>query len=261
MKKTGHERSETVLRIRSGRPFPFIALLMLLLLAGCAGTETMVQETRDVKEIYLSGLDHYQKRMYEEAEREFKIILADYPLSAYALDAQIMLADTYYAVERYEDASSYYTSFVAMHPAHPRAPYALFQKGMCYFKEVLSVDRDQTATRKALFAFEDLLRAYPDSPYAGKAGELIGFLRRRLAERELYVGRFHYKTGNYRGALHRFRGILENYPDAGITDKALYYMGKSYTMLGEEELARKTFTRLLNEFPDSPFADEIDDNL
>ncbi len=237
------------------------AITLLLLLAGCAGTKSSVQETRDVKEVFSSGLHFYQKEMYEEAEKEFKSILEDFPLSPYALEAQIMLGDTYYKLERYEDAASYYTSFVAMHPSHPKAPYALFQKGMCHFKEVLSVDRDQTSTRKALFAFEDLVRAYPDSPYAEKAKELMGFLRERLAESEFYVGRFYYKTGNYKGALYRFREILENYPDAGIIDKTLYYMGKSYSMLGDKELARKTFTRLLNEFPDSPFANDVEDEL
>lgn len=199
--------------------------------------------------------------MYDEAEAEFKGIMEDYPFDAHAADAVLMLADTYYAQDNYGDASAYYTTFYAFHPSHSKAPYALFQKGMSHLKEVLSIDRDQTSTRKALFAFEDLLTNYPESPYSDKARELIVFLKRRLAERELYVGGFYFKVKNYRGALLRFGSVLKDYPSSGLVDRALYYIGESYIMLGEKERARDAFSTLVTEFPKSPFADSAKDRL
>ncbi len=237
-----------------------VFLVLVLFVGGCAGQGKSLDEM-DAGEIYYRGVKAYHNLNYELAESSFKRLMEEFPLSPYALDAELMLADTYYRVERYEDASSYYTNFVTLHPSHPKAPYALFQKGMSHFKDVLSVDRDQTATRKALFAFEDLVRYYPESPYAEKAKELIRFLRRRLAEREFYVGRFYFKGKNYKGALYRFREILEHYPDVGLTDKTLYYIGESYTRLGEKNLAEEVFSTLIKEFPDSPFAESAKGRL
>lgn len=220
--------------------------------SGCASQDLDIK--RDAAELYGSAVESYLSGKLEESERGFKAILEDHPLSHYATDAQLMIADVSYAMSNYEDAGAYYTSFVALHPSHPRAAYAQFQKGMSYFKDVLSLDRDQTATRKAMFAFEDLLAAYPDSPYSPKAQELVSFLRNRLAEREFYIARFYFKNKNYKGALGRLSDILTQYPDSGINDKTLFYIGESYRRLGESELAHETFTTLISNYPGSPFA-------
>jgi outer membrane protein assembly factor BamD len=223
------------------------------LFAGCASVDEQTRVKRDPQEVYDTAMKAYVERSYEEAEEGFKLLTEDYPLNPFAIEAQLMLADVCFAQERYPEAGSYYTNFVALHPVHQRASYALFQKGMSYFKDVLSYDRDQTFTKKALFAFEDLVEAYPESMYREKAEELIVFLTRRLAKRELAIARFYFKGKNYEGALSRFRDILEQYPEAGMTDETLYYIGETYKRLGEEQLSREAFMMLITDFPDSPF--------
>jgi len=242
--------------------FLFVVLLAAaaITFSGCAATPE-ADIKRDAAALYSSAVESYLSSRLEESEKGFKAILEEHPLSQYSTDAQLMIGDVSYAMENYEDAGSYYTSFVALHPSHPRAAYAQFQKGMSHFKEVLSLDRDQTATRKALFAFEDLLSAYPDSPYSARAGELVSFLKNRLAEKEFYIARFYFKNRNYKGALGRLRDILTQYPESGITDKALFYIGESYRRLGEKDLAQETFSTLITNYPASPFAKDAKGNL
>lgn len=249
-----NSRSLAGRRSLSAYPFFLLAAVLFIVLSGCAGVKDMSGRTNPA-ELYETGMKSYLDGRYVEAESAFRTLLDEHPISQYSLDAQLMLGDVCYEMEKFDDASSYYTSFVALHPVHPRAAYALFKKGMSHFKEVLTFDRDQTSTRKALYAFEDLIAVYPDSPYYSKSKDLITFLRRRLAERELYVAEFYYKSKNYKGALGRFRDILENYPDSGLGDKALYYVGLSYTKLGEAKLAVDTFSTLISEYPESPFAE------
>jgi outer membrane protein assembly factor BamD len=243
------------------RPFAALILLALFMLPACASTNQAKGASAGVEELYSKAMTSYQDGSYRDAEAYFKGIMEDHPLSPYSVEAQLMLGDIYYAQERYEDAGSYYTTFVTLHPTHHKAPYALFQKGMSYFKELLSLDRDQTTTKKALFTFEDFIKTYPESPYIEKAEELVLFFKRRLAESEFYVGKFYYNDKNYKGAISRFAVIVKNYPDVGLTDKALYYIGECYSGLGEEERARDVFTTLVTEFPESPFASIASDRL
>lgn len=234
-------------------PLFLAALMLFAILSGCAGAKKNLGPTNPAQ-LYDSGVQSYLDGRYEEAESSFRTLLDEHPLSRYAIDAQLMLGDVCYDMDKFDDASAYYTSFVALHPVHPRASYALFKKAMSHFKDVLSYDRDQTSTRKALYAFQDLVAVYPDSPYYAKSKELIKFLRRRLADGEFYVANFYYKSKNYKGALGRLRDILQNYPDTGLSDKTLYYIGMSYKRLGETKLASDTFSILIKDYPDSPFA-------
>lgn len=257
--KTPHANNQPANTRNTGRAAAFVLAMLIAApvfsLTGCASAPE-VQGIRDPKELYDKAMASYLDEKFEDSEKTFKTLMEEHPLSPYASEAQLMLGDVCYALERYEDAASYYTNFAAMHPRHSRAAYAFFQKGMSYFKDILSIDRDQTATKKALFAFQDLTAGYPSSPYAPKANELVVFLKGRLAEREFYVANFYFKNDNYKGALGRLRDILKTYPDAGIADKTLYMIADTYARLGEARLARNAYSTLVTNYPASPLADD-----
>lgn len=237
----------------------FVLLAAMVILAGCASHDAIVK--KDAKELYDNGMAAYIDLRYDEAEKDFRALMEDHPLSPYSVDAQLLLGDIAYAGEKYDEASAYYTNFVAFHPTHPRAAYAQFQKGMSHFRDVLSVDRDQAATKKSLFAFEDLVKNYPGSQYHEKAVGLISFLKKRLAEKELYVAHFYFNSKNYKGALMRFSIVLKDYPDSGLSDETLYYIGETYSRLGEEKLAQDAYATLLANYPESPYVKDAKDRL
>ena len=228
-------------------------IVVVMFVASCSANRAAHTGLPGAEELFNKGVASYNKSLYKESEEYLRKVVEEFPLSPLSIEAQLKLADLYFLQERYEEAQSYYTTFYTFHPSHPRAPYALFQKGMCHLREVETIDRDQTPTRKALFAFQDLIEHYPDSIYTDKARQLIGFLKNRLAENEFYVGIFYYNKGDYRGALMRFKKILEDYPNTSTIDKALYYIGEVYILLEEEELAHRTFRTLIDRFPKSPY--------
>jgi len=229
-------------------------LLLLTVFTGCAATQEEISKNNDPASLYSEGAALYNDGDYNEAIDKLKKVMEGYPLSPFAVDAELLLSDAYYSGAQYSDAASYYANFISLHPKHPKAAYALFQKGMSYFREVSTIDRDQTSTQKALLSFNDMISMYPASIYLDKAKEMVVFLKRRLAEREFYIGNFYFKDKKYKGALARFAEILKKYPDTGLSDKVLYYIGKSYIELGEKDLAKDTFSTLIANFPDSSFA-------
>ncbi len=198
----------------------------------------------------------YYKERYTQAIQVFQEIVNAYPLSGEAIEASLLIADSLYYGGDYEKAYSRYSDFVNLHPTHPKAPYALFQKGMSAFNRMDTIDRDQESTRKALMAFEEVVSSYPTTIYAERARELIPVCRKRLAENELYIGRFYLKKGHYRGAIGRFSKIVEEYPDSGISDMALFYMGRAYLKMGDRKRAIETLKELVSSFPQSRYSRE-----
>lgn len=241
---------------------PLCIIFVVAALAACSAKNGLVVVEFDgAEELYGKGMELFQEERLDDAEAYFKRLMEDYPLSAYSLEAQLMLADLYFSRSNYSESGSYYATFAILHPSHHKAPYALFQKGMSNFKEVLSVDRDQTAGKKALIAFEDLISRYPESPYSTKAGELIRFIEQRFAMRELYVGKYYYRHGKYRGALWRFEKLIRDYPEAECVDQALYYIAEVHKIFGDETLAAEAYSRLIDDFPESPLASEAVERL
>ncbi|MEK7841743.1 MAG: outer membrane protein assembly factor BamD [Deltaproteobacteria bacterium] len=231
--------------------------LLFTVLSGCATTQEEIAKNNDPALLYREGAALYNDGDYNEAIDKFKQVMEGYPLSPFAVDAELLLADAYYSSAQYSDAASYYVNFISLHPNHPKTAYALFQKGMSYFREVSTIDRDQVSTQKALLAFNDIISLYSSSIYADKAKEMAVFLKRRLADREFYIGNFYFKDKKYKGALARFAEILKKYPDTGLSDKVLYYIGKSYIELGEKDLARDAFSTLITNFPYSSFVQDV----
>ena len=200
----------------------FFQLMLLFLwlvwgLGGCAWLWGDRYHTAE--QLAAKGMEEFENEDYGDALKTFSALKERYPYSRYAILAELKVADAHYYRAEYPEAIAAYEDFVRLHPKNEVIPYVLFQVGACYHEQLLSVDRDQTATRKSILAFERLLKAHPKSNYARKARIRIRECRELLAEHEVYVGRFYYKAKHYRAALGRFEGVLEYYSDALSADE------------------------------------------
>jgi len=204
-----------------------------LVASGCAFFQT--QEEKTAQDLASDGMEQYENGRYRDAIKSFENLKDWYPFSNLASLAELKTADSYYQLEEYEDAVFAYEEFINLHPRNEAVPYVIYQIGRCYYEQIETIDRDQTASRKALDTFGRLKQQYPDSPYALKAEEHIRECLKHLAGYEFNVGLFYYKTKHYRAALHRFMAVLSKYPDVGIQHKALEYIS-----LCEESLKSET---------------------
>ncbi len=226
----------------------------LALLFGCGGKGKDVKKIEgDPETLYKQGLVRFNKRDYSEALKIFEELKSIFPDSPpYTLWAELKVGDCHFLREEYVEAIAAYEEFKKIHPTHEEIPYVQFQIGMSYFNQLLSLDRDQTSTQRALSSFEYLVANYPPSLFTEKAKEKIGVCKKRLADHEFYIGNFYYKRGNFQAAASRFEGLLEKFPKDSDEDKTLYLLGKSYLELGRWEKAKVTFMKIVTEYPKSP---------
>jgi lipopolysaccharide export system protein LptA len=144
-----------------------------------------------------------------------------------------------------------YEDFFKAHPEDENIPYVLLRIGECYDKLALSMDRDQAYTLKAIERYTYLKNRYPTSTFTETAEKHIKALNQKLADRELYVGEFYYRTYQYNASIVRLDYLLNKYPDAAGLDKALYYIAMSYKALGEPTKSSEYLDRLQQEYPRS----------
>jgi outer membrane protein assembly factor BamD len=230
-------------------------LIIALLLIGCAGKKKIQASPKDPAVVYTEGMVLFNKGRYADATEVFTRLKEYFPSDAlYAPKADLRIADCYAFRKEYPEAITRYMEFKKQYPFHPDIPYVEYQVGLCYYRQVLSKDRDQKATVKALTAFQNVVANYPDSVFAEKAQEKIIFCRRRLAENELYIAYFYLREGKYAAAEKRSFATLAKYPASGVDDEALYYLALALHKQERNAEALTPLTQLVGNYPQSTFA-------
>jgi outer membrane protein assembly factor BamD len=227
--------------------------IALSLLFGCGGKGKEVKKIEgDPERLYKEGLARFNKRDYPVALKKFEELKSSFPDSPpYTIWAELKVGDCHFLQKAYVEAIAAYEEFKKIHPSHEEIPYVQFQIGMSYFNQMLTLDRDQTFTKKALSSFEYLIANYPPSLFTEKAKEKISICKKRLAAHEFYIGNFYYKQGIFQAAASRFEGLLEKFPKEPGEDETLYLLGKSYLELDRWEQAEIAFMQIVAKYPQS----------
>ena len=232
------------------------------LLFGCGGKGKDLKIEGNPETLYREGLARFNKRDYIDAQKKFDELKSSFPDSPpYTVLAELKVGDCHFLKKEYVEAIAAYEEFKKTHPSYEEIPYVQFQIGMSHFNQMLTPDRDQTSTKKALSSFEYLIASYPPSLFTEKAREKIGVCKKRLADHEFYVGNFYYKEGRFEAAVPRFEGLLEKFPKTPEEDKTLYLLGKSYIELDQWKKAEAAFTRMVTEYPKSSYTKEAREML
>lgn len=208
--------------------------------------------------IFEAGQKALDQKQWDIARQHFRRVIDGFPQSQRVPTARLALADAFFregGVGSYIQAAAQYREFITVFPSHPRGDYAQFQVGESYFKQKNSPDRDQTPTTQALEEYQLMLERYPDSPLTKEARERIKECRNSLARSEFLVGWFYQKTRrSYRASIARYEKVLKDFPDYSGTDETLLRLAQVLALSGRATEASPHIARLLEEFPQSPFA-------
>ena len=151
-------------------------LIAFPLLFGCSGKGKDIKKIEgDPEKLYKEGLARFNKRDYPEALKKFEELKSSFPDSPpYTIWAELKVGDCHFLKKDYVEAIAAYEEFKKIHPSHEEIPYVQYQIGMSYYNQMLTLDRDQTPTKKALSSFEYLIANYPPSLFTEKANEKTG---------------------------------------------------------------------------------------
>jgi len=231
-----------------------LAAVAALPLAACAhggskGDTAYVAS--DVSTLYSAAKKTMDQGQYEDAAKLFDEVERQHPYSVWARRAQLMSAFNYYLAHKYNDAVSSAQRFVTIHPGNEETPYAQYLIAMSYYQQINDVNRDQATTQLASDAFGDLIRRYPQSRYASDARLKMDLIRDHLAGKEMEVGRFYQRSGQWLAATYRFRTVIDQYPTSSDAPEALERLVECDLALGLPDEARKSAAVLGRNFPDT----------
>jgi outer membrane protein assembly factor BamD len=231
-----------------------VVCALIIPAAGCARNKVKgdtAYVARDVNTLYALAKKRLDQGLYVEAAKLFDEVERQHPYSIWARRAQMMSAFSYYVGRQYTDSISSAQRFLTIHPGNKDAPYANYLIAMSYYQQIEDVTRDQRISQQASDAFGELMRRYPESRYAADARLKLDLITDHLAGKEMEVGRYYQRSGQWLAATTRFRTVIDKYQTSSHTPEALHRLVESYLALGLRDEAQKAAAVLGRNYPGS----------
>lgn len=209
---------------------------LIVILAAILGCETK-EFTKDAGESYKIAKEPYDDENYLEALTKLQEYKSRFPYSQYAVEAELLIANTHFQLEQFVEAAAAYTQFVKLHPRHPELAFAMFRVGESYWSlSPDDIDREQEFTHKAVNEWEKLLVRLPQSSYAKKAKKLVREGKLRIAQSYEFVAKFYCKQEIYHACAFRYIKLARLYPEfADMRRNALEEASRSLLIVAEQK--------------------------
>ena len=242
------------------------ALLLGGMLVSMVGTMThcthMEATPDDADGLFKEAEEAFKDGRHLIAIERYRDLKNRFPYSNKSVEAELRIADAHFAMEGYIEAEGAYEVFKELHPSHPKMDYVQYQIAMSHYNQIPENSaRDLTSALYAMDAFEEVWEKFPNSTYVEKSKEYHQEARKRLAEHENYVAAFYFDRRHYLSASYRYAALLQDYPNLGYEEEALFRLGHCYLNIRMFSNARDAFNRLINQFPKSSFRSESESLL
>ena len=236
-----------------------VLVALVLALAGCSRQKDD-DDGPGPEELYEQAQRALNAKNYDRAIDRYRSLTIRFPFGRHAEQALLDMAYAQHKARRPEAAISTLDRFLRTYPTHPNVDYAWYLKGLVHYDEAMGMmrrifpeqakDRDQQAAHESFQNFQELIRRHPESRYVADARQRMVFLRNIMAEYEMNVAEYYARRGAHIAAMNRARYVIENYPGAPATVKALEKLAKSYERLDMPELAADTRRVLQHNYAD-----------
>jgi len=161
-------RSQIDARMRQPAPSPPPAVPAGDTVQTAAPAAPPAEDAPSAEDLYRIGRDQFTRGGNSAARAALSDLLKRYPDSELAADAQFLIAEAYAAEGTTARADSAYATVVSKYGQSPRAPTALYKRG------VMAQTARRTTTAKRLY--NELIDKYPSSDEAELARERLRVL-------------------------------------------------------------------------------------
>ncbi|MDA9950972.1 outer membrane protein assembly factor BamD [Oligoflexaceae bacterium] len=192
-------------------------------------------DANDASESFLRARQDYDDENYAMAIQSLGEFKARFPYSKLATVTELMIADSHFQLEQFEEAAVNYRQFAKLHPKHEKVEFSLYRVGLCYwYLSPEEIDRDQNFTKQAVDEWRKLIDRAPNNDFSLKARKLIKEGHLRIAENQEFAAKFYCKLEKWAACAFRSLAVANEYPEfKSMKKESLLRAGKALKILSE----------------------------
>ena len=223
-----------------------IFLLFSGLIQGCSD-KTNNQIRLPSTELYHQAMVSIEDEYYNEALKNFEILVDEYAGTRLATLAHLKMGDIYFIQSKWEESETSYRQFLMLNQRSHLSPYVLNRLiALNYERNHYGIffksryyDRNMEPNRTLIKEYQRFYLLFPKSPYLEQVKEYHSRAMSDLAEHELNVANYYFDKQSYHSAICRYLYMLKNYPDFPRTPIVAELLIRSYRLNRQPDLANE----------------------
>ncbi len=228
-----------------------VVLLATLAACGRGGGGVSVDDATSPQQIIAMADAEVARNKFRQAGDLYLEVERLYPYTVEAEYAVIQAAKAYQAGKKRIESRASAQRYIDYYPAGEYAALAHYLVALSYYDQIVDVGRDQENTFQALQALRIVLERFPDSEYAALAEPKFTTALNQLAGKEMDVGRYYLKRGQYAAAIGRFKVVVEDYGETPHRPEALLRLVEANLSLGLLAEAGRAAAILAADYPEN----------
>lgn len=223
-----------------------IIVVSLTVIMGACSKYQKLLKSSDYALKYENGVKYYEKKDYYRAVGLFEELENIYKGSEKAEKIQYYMAYCYYSQGDHILASYYFQHFSNRYPLSEHREECDYMSAYCSYLNSPDPSLDQTYTYKALEEMQVFINKYPTSSRIPECNRIVDNLRNRLETKSYNSAKLYFNIGDYKAAIISLKDGLNEYPDTPYREELMFLTLKSAYMLAENSIAGKKPERYQN---------------
>lgn len=230
--------------------------LFLVFVAACSTRQENLAELPP-DALFDRGAEAFEARNFDRSIDLLEYFVGRHLGDPRAPEARMMLGRAHMEKREYATAAVHFQRLAADYPSHALAAEARFQTCESYYQLSPRPALDQEYTISAMIHCQSIPEYYPGTEHAEQAQEYVVEMRGRLAQKAYETGMFYFRRRAYDSAVVYFEDVVQQYADTEVAPAALGQLVETYTRIGYVEDAEEARERLLEQYPQSPEAQQV----
>jgi outer membrane protein assembly factor BamD len=231
------------------RLYSLLIILSALLVTSCGEYEKLLKSS-DYELKKDKAIEYYEAGKYIKATELLGQVLPRYRASEEAERLSWLNARSFYELQDYMMAGTYFSNFSLTFPFSRYEEEAVFMAAYCDYKMSPRPQLDQEYTRKAIEGFNLFRRRFPASTRLAEADKIIMELEEKLVEKSYLSARLYYDMGQCRAATVALNNSLNEYPDTKFREEMMYLKLSAHMLYAEYSVSDKKLERYQDAYDD-----------
>jgi len=196
----------------------FIILLFVVALASCSKF-SKVLKNKDFEYKLKMANSYFDKKEYRKSQVLFEELFPVFKGTPQFDDLYYKYAYSHYYMRDFITAEGLFKGYLEVFSNSERAEEVEYLQAFCYYRQSPKAELEQTNTIKAIGMLQMFINTHTQSSKVKEAEALIAKCQAKLELKESLSAQMYYNVGQYRAAALTYTTLLNNYPDSPKADE------------------------------------------